>query len=140
MIKSMAEQAGLDEAGVQKLLDDYKAKKDAEKTDAQRATERAEKAESELTSLKNKNQVLAAGVQSDFAEFVAFQVNKTVTSTTDFPAALKTFLEANPKYLTAADGQQPGAGGYRQGSNSGASTDQQYLDKKYKNNPFYKKG
>ncbi len=140
MIKSMAEQAGLDESGVQKLLDEYKTKKEAEKTDAQRATERAEKAEKELTAIKNQSAVLAAGVNPDFAEFVAYQAGKNVTSATDFPAALAAYVAANPKYLAAA-GNAAGAsaaGGYRQGSGTAATTEKQYLDSKYKGNPYYK--
>jgi len=114
MIKNMAERAGLDEAGVQKLLDDYKAKKDAEKTEAQREKERADKLAEELAGYKNKAAVLSAGVEPEFTDFVAFKVNKMVTDTTDFETALKKFLADNPKY---AGGEKPqGAGGYKQGS------------------------
>lgn len=79
-----------DEGFKTKLEQEMNSKKEIESKYNQTVTE--------LQSLKNAQQVLSSGVSPDMAEFVAFNVGKTVTDTMDFDTALKNYLAQNPQF------------------------------------------
>ncbi len=53
---------------------------------------------SELSKLKNTQSVMKAGVVSDMADFVTYEVGKMTNDTLDFDTALKGYLSKNPQF------------------------------------------
>lgn len=114
-------------------------KANREKGALEREKERADNAEMELASYKERDKVLQAGVSKEFQSFVAFEAKKLVTDDVDFDAALKKFLTEHPAYTAPADTMRPTVTTGTTTTGITVNELQAIKDKKYGNNPYYKK-
>lgn len=120
-------------------LKEFKTWKDSKMTEA----EKYQKMVAENASLKAKVQdfenmivVRNAGVESKFEKFVYSEVKDMEGNLED---NLKDYLKNNPQYLQKQIEKPKSTGFSQNGSNNTVSDEKAYLDKKYANNPYYKK-
>ena len=112
--------------------------KESQKTDAEKQNEIIEEnktLKAQLMEAENKTVVANAGVDSKFQKFVMSEVSQLEG---DFKDNLDTYLKDNPQYLFQKEKEKTTTG-FPQTSNKTVSEDKAYLDKKYANNPYYKK-
>ncbi len=114
----------------------YNDWKESQKTEAQKQQEQLERynaIEKENASLKQINTILGKGItDKDEAEFIQFKVSKMEG---DFNTNLDSYLKEHPKKE-----ETPKTTGFSQNTNNKViSEEKAYLDKKYANNPYYKK-
>ena len=96
-----------------------------------------------MQNLQNDNdfksqmlEIMQKGISYEDAEFIQFKVSKM---SGEFSDNLNEYLKNNTKY-TAKKEEKPGTTGFSQNNiNKVVSEDKAYLDKKYANNPYYKK-
>lgn len=82
-------------------------------------------------------EIMKKGVSYDDAEFIQFKISKMEG---DFSDNLDDFLSKNTKYTTKEEEKKPTTTGFSQNNaNQVVSEGKAYLDKKYANNPYYKK-
>lgn len=113
--------------------------KEAQKTAEQKKQESIVK----MQNLQNDNdfksqmlEIMQKGVSYEDAEFIQFKVSKM---SGEFSDNLDAYLKDNTKY-TAKKEEKPDTTGFSQNNtNQGVSEEKAYLDKKYANNPYYKK-
>lgn len=113
--------------------------KEAQKTAEQKQQEDIIK----MQNLQNDNdfksqmlEIMQKGISYEDAEFIQFKVSKM---TGEFSDNLEEYLKNNTKYTTKKE-EKPGTTGFSQNNtNKVVSEDKAYLDKKYANNPYYKK-
>lgn len=120
----------------QEELKAYNDWKESQKTEAEKQQEQIEKynaIEKENASLKQINAILGKGITDrDEAEFIQFKVSKMEG---DFNENLDSYLKDHPKKE-----ETPKTTGFSQNTNNKTVSDEKaYLDKKYANNPYYKK-
>lgn len=113
--------------------------KESQKTAEEKQKEeliRVQNLESDKNSQSQIIEIMKKGIDYDTAEFIQFKINKMDG---DFETNLDAYL-ANNK-LTNKEEKKVTTTGFSQGqtSNSVVSEDKAYLDKKYANNPYYKK-
>lgn len=115
----------------------YNDWKESQKTEAEKNAEvlkENESLKSRINELENMQVVANAGVDSKFQKFVFSEVSKEG----NFEDNLKEYLKNNNQYLIKDEKTK--TTGYSQNtSNSQISEEKAYLDKKYANNPYYKK-
>lgn len=115
----------------------YNDWKESQKTEAEKNAEvlkENESLKSRINELENMQVVANAGVDSKFQKFVFSEVSKEG----NFEDNLKEYLKNNNQYLIKEEKTK--TTGYSQNtSNSQISEEKAYLDKKYANNPYYKK-
>lgn len=115
----------------------YNDWKESQKTEAEKTAEvlkENETLKSRVSELENMQVVANAGVDSKFQKFVFSEVSKEG----NFEDNLKEYLKNNTQYLIKEEKTK--TTGYSQNtSNSQISEEKAYLDKKYANNPYYKK-
>ena len=115
----------------------YNDWKESQKTEAEKNAEvlkENESLKSKIYELENMQVVANAGVDSKFQKFVFSEVSKEG----NFEDNLKEYLKNNNQYLIKDEKTK--TTGYSQNtSNSQISEEKAYLDKKYANNPYYKK-
>ena len=115
----------------------YNDWKESQKTEAEKNAEvlkENESLKSKINELENMQVVANAGVDSKFQKFVFSEVSKEG----NFEDNLKEYLKTNTQYLIKEEKTK--TTGYSQNtSNSQISEEKAYLDKKYANNPYYKK-
>lgn len=115
----------------------YNDWKESQKTEAEKNAEvlkENETLKSRISELENMQVVANAGVDSKFQKFVFSEVSKEG----NFEDNLKEYLKINTQYLIKEEKTK--TTGYSQNtSNSQISEEKAYLDKKYANNPYYKK-
>lgn len=115
----------------------YNDWKESQKTEAEKNAEvlkENETLKSRISELENMQVVANAGVDSKFQKFVFSEVSKEG----NFEDNLKEYLKINTQYLIKEEKIK--TTGYSQNtSNSQISEEKAYLDKKYANNPYYKK-
>ena len=95
-----------------------------------------------MQNLKNDNdfktqmlEIMKHGLNYDEAEFVQFKLSKM---NGDFEENLETYLKNNK--TAEKEGKKTTTTGFSQNNtNKVVSEDKAYLDKKYANNPYYKK-
>ncbi len=114
--------------------------KESQKTETEKSLEKDKKIETlekQLAYAESKSVVANAGVDSKFQKFVLSEVSEMEG---DFEDNLKDYLKDNPQYLsTQSDSNHNSTG---QNQNNGVKKENEskaYLDKKYANNPYYKK-
>lgn len=122
-------------------LDKYNEYLESQKTEAEKQAEVLnENAElkAKITELENTTAVANANVNPKFQKFVISEVSQLDG---DFNENLSKYLEDNKQYLNVVETpQKPNTTGLNlNGSNEGVSEEKAYLDKKYANNPYYKK-
>lgn len=115
----------------------YNDWKESQKTEAEKNAEVLKENETlkfRINELENMQVVANAGVDSKFQKFVFSEVSKEG----NFEDNLKEYLKNNNQYLIKDEKTK--TTGYSQNtSNSQISEEKAYLDKKYANNPYYKK-
>lgn len=115
---------------------------ESQKTEAEKSKEKdneIERLTKENMSLKNANFIANSNVDSKFQKFVLSEVSELEG---DFEDNLKDYLKNNPQYLIQKEneGQNQSTGIPQTNSNANTVSDEKaYLDKKYANNPYYKK-
>ena len=114
--------------------------KESQKTDVEKQNEilkENETLKAELLLEKNKSVVANAGVDSKFQKFVMSEVSEMEG---EFVDNLTTYLKENPQYIFQKEEKKPTTTGFSQNqANPSVSEEKSYLDKKYANNPYYKK-
>lgn len=96
-----------------------------------------EKLKNDLAYAENKSVVANAGVDSKFQKFVLSEVS---SMDGEFEENLKNYLKDNSQYLVNSETKTPNSTGIPQNNaNKKVSELEAYLDKKYANNPYYKK-
>ena len=118
----------------------YKEWEESQKTNEEKYADilkENEKLKNDLAYAENKSVVANAGVDSKFQKFVLSEVS---LMDGDFEENLKNYLKENSQYLVNNETKTPKSTGIPQNNaNIGVSDKQAYLDKKYANNPYYKK-
>ena len=114
--------------------------KESQKTEEDKKNEillENETLKKQLLIAENKSVVANAGVDSKFQKFVLSEVS---LMDGDFEENLKNYLKENSQYLVNNETKTPNSTGIPQNNaNKSVSDKQAYLDKKYANNPYYKK-
>ena len=114
--------------------------KESQKTEAEKQSEMIKENESlkaQLREAENKSVVANAGVDSKFQRFVISEVSNLEG---EFEDNLKNYLKENPQFLFQKEEKKTTTTGFSQTStNQSISEEKAYLDKKYANNPYYKK-
>lgn len=113
--------------------------KESQKTEAEKQSEilkENETLKAQLREAENKSVVANAGVDSKFQKFVISEVSQMEG---DFGDNLTNYLKDNPQYLFQKEEKKPTTTGFSQTTNPSVSEEKTYLDKKYANNPYYKK-
>ena len=119
-------------------LEAYKQWEESQKTAEQKQQEEIIK----MQNLQNDNdfktqmlEIMKKGLSYDEAEFVQFKLSKM---NGDFEENLETYLKNNK--TTEKEEKKTTTTGFSQNNtNTVVSEDKAYLDKKYANNPYYKK-
>lgn len=119
----------------------YKEWVESQKTEAEKQSEiikENETLKAKLLEAENKSVVANAGVDSKFQKFVISEVSQMEGEFTD---NLTSYLKDNPQFLfRKQDEKKPTTTGFSQNiANKSVSEEKAYLDKKYANNPYYKK-
>lgn len=118
----------------------YKEWEESQKTNEEKYADilkENEKLKNDLAYAENKSVVANAGVDSKFQKFVLSEVS---LMDGDFEENLKNYLKENSQYLVNNETKTPNSTGIPQNNaNKSVSDKQAYLDKKYANNPYYKK-
>lgn len=117
----------------------YKEWEESQKTEAEKQSEILEEnktLKARLLEAENKTVVANAGVDSKFQKFVMSEVSQMEG---EFGDNLTTYLKDNPQYLFQKEEKKTTTGFSQNQANPSVSEEKSYLDKKYANNPYYKK-
>lgn len=121
-------------------LKEFNEWKESQKTESEKMLELTQKlaeANKQLNYANQQNVVANAGVDSKFQRFVHSEVSQLEG---DFENNLTSYLKDNPHFLIQKQEAKPTTTGFAQNrTNVVISENQAYLDKKYANNPYYKK-
>ena len=121
-------------------LKEYNEWKESQKTEAEKQSEIIKENESlkiQLKEAENKSVVANAGVDSKFQRFVISEISNQEG---DFEDNLNKYLKDNPQFLIQKEEKKTTTTGFSQKTtNQSVSEEKEYLDKKYANNPYYKK-
>jgi hypothetical protein len=118
-------------------MEKYKEWKESQKTEAERQEQQRQELESlrqEKLTTQRENIILKKGVPSDDSDYVLFKVAKMDG---DFEENLDNFLKINPKFITK--GETKMTTGFKQTVTTPKTEREEHLDKKYGDNPYYKK-
>lgn len=119
-------------------LEAFNSWKESQKTESEKALEkdqRIEELERELLKAKNENLISESKVNPEFREFVFSEVSQMEG---EFKDNLSAYLDNHKQYLEKEEPVK--TTGYSQNiANTTISQEKAYLDKKYANNPYYKK-
>lgn len=117
----------------------YNEWQESQKTEAEKQSEilkENETLKARLLEAENKSVVANAGVDSKFQKFVMSEVSQMEG---EFGDNLSTYLKDNPQYLFQKEEKKTTTGFSQNQANPSVSEEKSYLDKKYANNPYYKK-
>lgn len=121
-------------------LEEFKNWKESQKTDEEKKRERDEELEKLLKEnkfLKNSNAVANAGIDKRFSKFIISEVSEIDG---DFEENLANYLKENPQFLEKQEPKKTETTGFEMNNTQKTKTElETYLDKKYANNPYYKK-
>lgn len=122
-LRSYFQQQGMTQEQAEQAMNDYKQKQ-AQNNPAKRVLElekqlAAERAENQAN--KNKTVLTGLNVSADFADYVAFEVQKLVTDKKDFAAAAAEYAKAHPNYFGCGYRMSSGISG---SSGSGATNNE----------------
>lgn len=121
-------------------LKKYKEWEESNKTNEEKYADilkENEKLKNDLAYAENISVVANAGVDSKFQKFVLSEVS---TLNGDFNDNLTKYLKDNPQFSSGSKQNENRTTGMSQnGVNKSVSDNKAYLDKKYANNPYYKK-
>lgn len=119
-----------------KAFNEWKESQKSKEDKKNKILQENEALKKQLVIAENKSVVANAGVDSKFQKFVLSEVSEMEG---DFDDNLKNYLKDNPQYLNTQNNSNRSTG---QNQNNGAKKEnenKEYLDKKYANNPYYKK-
>lgn len=123
-----------------KELEAFKNWQESQKTDEQKRQEeliKIQKLESENNLKAQMVEIMKQGVDYETAEFIQFKLSKMDG---DFSSNLETYLTENKAKFTKEKEKAVTTTGFSQSkTNTNIDTNKDYLDKKYANNPYYKK-
>ena len=120
-------------------LDEFKKWQENQKTNEEKYAEilkENEKLKNDVAYAENKSAVANAGVDSKFQKFVLSEVSNMEG---DFEENLTSYLKDNSQYLIDKQKENKSTGVNQNKTNIPVSEKKEYLDKKYANNPYYKK-
>ncbi len=121
-------------------LDEFNTWKESQKTESEKSLEKDKEIEElklELLKAKNENLISESKVSPEFKEFVFSEVSQIEG---EFKDNLKAYLDNHKQYLIKEEPVKTTTTGYSQNvANTPVSEEKAYLDKKYANNPYYKK-
>ena len=104
-------------------LEAFKEWKKSQQTEQEKLAEERKEFESvrqELSRLKNEKEVLKAGVDSSYADYVTFEVGKMEG---DFAENLGEFIKNNPQYAKGVTSTTPTNAGGQKVKNEGGTAD-----------------
>jgi len=113
--------------------------KESQKTESEKMielTQQLAEANKKLDYANQQNVVANAGVDSKFQKFVHSEVSQLEG---DFENNLTSYLKDNPHFLTQKEEKRATTGFAQNTTNVVVNDNKAYLDKKYANNPYYKK-
>lgn len=119
-------------------LDAYNNWKESQKTESEKALEkdkRIEELEHELLKARNEGIIANSKVNPDFKDFVFSEVSQMEG---EFKDNLDAYLDTHKQYLIKEETTKT-TGFPQNNTNKTVSEEKAYLDKKYANNPYYKK-
>lgn len=121
-------------------LNEFKKWQEGQKTIEQKNAEILEEnkqLKTRVSELENLSVVANAGVDSKFQKFVLSEV---ISMEGEFETNLSAYLKTNTQYLSEKKNEKPNSTGISQNNaNTPVSDKKEYMDKKYANNPYYKK-
>lgn len=119
-------------------LDEFNNWRESQKTESEKSLEkdkRIEELELELLKVRNENLISESKVSPEFKEFVFSEVSQIDG---EFKDNLKAYLDNHKQFLIKEEPVK--TTGYSQNiTNIQVSEEKAYLDRKYANNPYYKK-
>lgn len=119
-------------------LDEFNNWRESQKTESEKSLEkdkRIEELELELLKVRNENLISESKVSPEFKEFVFSEVSQIDG---EFKDNLKAYLDNHKQFLIKEEPVK--TTGYSQNvANIQVSEEKAYLDRKYANNPYYKK-
>jgi len=114
--------------------------KESQKTEAEKQSETLKENETlkaRIIELENQTVVANAGIDSKFQKFVISEVSQMEG---EFEDNLNQYIKDNPQFLFQKEEKKTVTTGFSQtNTNESVSEEKAYLDKKYANNPYYKK-
>ena len=114
--------------------------KESQKTEAEKQSETLKENETlkaRILELENQTVVANAGIDSKFQKFVISEVSQMEG---EFEDNLNKYIKDNPQFLFQKEEKKTVTTGFSQtNTNESVSEEKAYLDKKYANNPYYKK-
>lgn len=114
--------------------------KEAQKTEEQKRQEELARVQNLQNNNNSQSQIISImrnGIDYETAEFIQFKLSKMDG---DFETNLETYLVENKGKFTKEEAKKPVTTGFSQSkTNTSTNTNKDYLDRKYANNPYYKK-
>lgn len=118
----------------------FKDWQESQKTEEQKRQEEMVRMQNLQNDNNSQSQIISImrnGIDYETAEFIQFKLSKMDG---DFDTNLETYLAENKDKFTKEETKKPVTTGFSQSkTNIGTDANKDYLDKKYANNPYYKK-
>lgn len=118
----------------------FKEWQESQKTEEQKKQEEVVKMQNLQNDNNSQSQIISImknGIDYETAEFIQFKLSKMDG---DFDTNLEAYLAENKGKFTKEETKKPVTTGFSQSkTNTSTDTNKDYLDKKYANNPYYKK-
>lgn len=92
------ESQGMTQDEITAAIEDFKAKKAADKPDVAAVEKERDDALKQVAEMKNTAYLRDKGVKPDYLDYVLFKVGKRVDDKTDFKKAADAFLKENPRF------------------------------------------
>lgn len=118
----------------------FKDWQESQKTEEQKRQEEIVRMQNLQTAKESQDQIISImknGIDYETAEFIQFKLSKMDG---DFDANLETYLVEHKDSFKKEETKKLNTTGVSQANtNAGTDTNKDYLDRKYANNPYYKK-
>lgn len=119
-----------------KAFNDWKETQKTAEQKKQEEIDKVQRLEADNSVQSQMLEIMKKGISYDDAEFIQFKVSKMGG---EFSDNLETYLKNNNKYSKKEEKKNETTGFSQNNNSQGASEEKAYLDKKYANNPYYKK-
>lgn len=110
---------GMTEEEVTAAINDFKAKKQANKPNVSQIERERDTYKNQIEQLQNEKVLTAKGVRSEDLDYVMFKITKMVDDKTDFNKATEKFLKENPRFTGQT--YRVSTGTQSKGNDSGSS-------------------
>lgn len=118
----------------------FKDWQESQKTEEQKRQEEVVRMQNLQNDNNSQSQIISImrnGIDYETAEFIQFKLSKMDG---DFDTNLETYLAENKNKFTKEETKKPVTTGFSQSkTNTSTNTNKDYLDRKYADNPYYKK-